>query len=156
MYRSRWSRPLVRHPALVDYLLLLWVSLVLLLLRLSFVPPPSSADGEDTGPALVTAASTVAFQRAERSVEWATSTQVAGMLPNVATAARRLCAWLQDAGTSLAEASRLLARERRDRITQRRLLHDEIHVLRQEVCVCAGGRVCVAHSDSFACVRVLV
>ncbi len=36
-------------------------------------------------------------------------------------------------GVALGEASRLLSVEKQEKRTQRRLLHDEIHTLRQEV-----------------------
>lgn len=74
----------------------------------------------------------VALARAERSVKWATSSDVVETIPSVAGAARRMAMWLRSAGIALSETARLLLNEKRDKRTQRRLLHDEIHVLRQQ------------------------
>ena len=44
----------------------------------------------------------------------------------------RLCAWLRTAGVELGDAGKRLSVEGRERVSQRRMLHDEIHALRQE------------------------
>ena len=46
----------------------------------------------------------------------------------------RLCAWLRSAGVELGDAGKRLSVEGRERVSQRRMLHDEIHSLRQVPC----------------------
>ena len=91
-------------------------------------------EAEDAGVVSAATAAQVALARAERSIDWAASAEVAGVVPNVASAARRLATWLRSTAVALSETSRLLAEEKREKRTQRRLLHDEIHTLRQQVC----------------------
>jgi carbon monoxide dehydrogenase subunit G len=59
----------------------------------------SSGDADDTSVLVATAAAQIAQTRADRSIEWATSTEIAGLVPNMSTAARRLASWLRAAGT---------------------------------------------------------
>ena len=87
------------------------------------------------GEALVAArlaeeAGSLARLRASRASRWASSEEVRLAAPALAAAARRVTQWLSIAGSCMDDFGRAARVQYEDKRAQRRLLHDEIHDLR--------------------------
>ncbi len=99
-----------------------------------------SSDPDDGAVSALLAVARVTSARVSRHTRWINSTELQQVAPRVAQSAQRCVRWLRDLGTLVTQASRLLADERREKRSQGRVLHDEIHSLRVKVRLREGGR----------------